>query len=163
MNRLEVREARSKYVAEPHKVLAIDGTPIDELLDAAYPDGNILGLAPAMLDWLSDPDERHLVRERILPPVGNSAIAPLLVCPDDLDLSCTVIVAEVVREVSVVSWRRIGLDATEANFGNMLPAIGGTVHWIDRIGPFSFEIAEYERCFAAFFPHSTRTTGMGAS
>jgi hypothetical protein len=74
-------------------------------------------------------------------------------CPDDLDLWCTVVVAEVVREVSVVWWRRIGLDATEAKSGDMPRGIGSRVDWIDELGPFCFETAEYERCLAAFGIH----------
>lgn len=92
MNRLEVFEAPSKYIEEPHKVLAVDGSPLDEILDAARPDCNLLGLVPALLDWLSDREERLLVRERILPAIGRSAIAPLLMCPDDLDLSSSALV-----------------------------------------------------------------------
>lgn len=156
MNRLEVLEAPSRYIEEPHKVLAVDGTPLDEMLDAACPDRNLLGLVPALLDWLSDPVERRLVRERIRPTIGSSAIAPLLMCPDDFDLSCTVIVADVVREVSVVWWRRIGLDATEAKSSDMpavLVGFGSRVDWIDGLGPFCFETAAYERCLAAFGIH----------
>lgn len=153
MNRLEVFEAPSKYIDEPHKVLAVDGSPLDEILDAARPGCNLLGLVPALLDWLSDPEERRLVRERISPTIGGSAIAPLLLCPDDLDLSCTVVVVEVVREASVVWWRRIGLDATKAMSGHMACVIGDRVDWIDEVGPFCFETAAYERCLAAFGIH----------
>lgn len=152
MNRLEVFEAPSRYIEEPHKVLAVDGTPLDERLDAACPDGHLLGLVPVRLDGLHDPKERELVRERILPAVGGIAMAPLLVCPDDLDFGCTVIVAEVVREASVVWWRRIGVDATDARSSDMPRCIGSAVNWIDGVGPFCFETTAYERCVAALWP-----------
>lgn len=150
MNRLEVFEAPSKYIEQPHKLLVVDGTPLDVLLDAACPDRNLLGLVPALLDWLSGAGERELVRERILPAIGGSAIAPVLMCPDDLDLWCTVVVAEVAREASVVWWRRIGVDVTKVEPGDLLPAIGDRVDWMDGLGPFCFETAAYERCLAAF-------------
>jgi hypothetical protein len=150
MNRLQVIEAPSKYVEAPHLVLVVDGTPLDQLLDVAHPGYHLLGLVPALLDWLSDAEERRLVRERILPTIGSTAIAPLLMCPDDLDLWCTVAVAEVVREAPVVWWQRIGLDAPKAKPGDMPRAMGGRVDWIDGLGPFCFETAEYERCLAAF-------------
>lgn len=150
MNRLEVIEAPSKHIQEPHWILVVDGTPLDHVLDAARPGCDLLGLVPALLDWLSDAQERRLVRERILPRIGSTAIAPLLVCPDDLDLWCTVVVAEAVREAPVVWWRRIGLDATKAKSCDMPRAIGDRVDWIEGLGPFCFEIAAYERCLAVF-------------
>ena len=148
MNRIEVIEARTKYVSEPHKVLTLDGVPLDVLLDSARPDLAILGLVPALLDWLDDPRERELVWRRILPPVGSSAVAPVLMCPDDLDLWCSVVVAEVVPEESAVWWHRIGLDMSQPR----LEAIGTAVNWIGGIGPHCFSRADYERCLAAFQP-----------
>ncbi len=97
VNRLQVFEQPSKYIAEPHELLAVDGTPLDVLLDAACPGRGLLGLVPALLDWLSDPAERALVRARILPTIGSSAIAPVLMCPDDLDLSCTGVARHIVQ------------------------------------------------------------------
>jgi len=38
----------------------------------------------------------------------NNAITPILSCPDDLDFSCVVIVADVIRQNDKVIWRRIG-------------------------------------------------------
>src|SRR5262249_53769428 len=113
VNRLEVIDAASKYVSQPHKILALDGVPLDVLLDTARPQDNLLGLVPTLIDCLDDLTERELVWQRILPPIGQPAIAPVLMCPDDLDLWCTVVVAEVVAEESVVLWRRIGLDVSK--------------------------------------------------
>lgn len=149
-NRLEALLRPSKYVDCPHQILAVDDTPLDALLAAARPDLNLLGLVPTLLDWLSAPEERELVRQRILPSIGSSAIAPILMCPDDLDLSCTVVVVEVAREARVVWWRRIGLDRTKAKPGDMPLAIGNAVDWIDGLGPYCFESAAYQNCLAAF-------------
>ncbi len=150
MNRIEAIEATTKYVPEPHKLLMVDGMPLDVLLDSARPDCYLLGLVPTLLDWLSDPRERELVWQRILPPVGSSAVAPVLMCPDDLDLWCTVAVAEVVLEQSAVWWHRIGLDASKPKPEDMPHAVGATVDWIDGLGPYCFSRAEYEQCLAAF-------------
>ena len=38
----------------------------------------------------------------------NSAITPILSCPDDFDFSCIVIVADVIKQDDKVIWRRIG-------------------------------------------------------
>ena len=39
----------------------------------------------------------------------NHAITPILSCPDDFDFSCTVIIADIVRENHKVIWKRIGM------------------------------------------------------
>jgi hypothetical protein len=46
--------------------------------------------------------------ERILPDVGCTGYAPVLICPDDLDLGCSVVMAEVVAEPTVIRWDRLG-------------------------------------------------------
>lgn len=152
MNRLEVIEAKSEHVREPHRVLTLDGVPLDVLLDAGRPGLGLLGLIPALLDWLSDPTERELVWQRIMPPVGRREVAPVLICPDDLDLWCTVVVAEVAPEESAIWWHRIGLDVTRPKPEDMPNAVGTTVDWIDGFGAYRFGRAEYERCLAAFQP-----------
>lgn len=148
-NRIEVIQARSKYSAEPHAVLAIDGLPLDVALDAVHPGRNVLGLVPTMLNCLSDPTERELVWRRILPSIGSTEIAPVLMCPDDADLRCTIVVAEVEADESVVWWHRIGFDTTETR-GIHADSVGGTVEWFDQIGPFRFDRMEYEQSLAAF-------------
>jgi hypothetical protein len=37
-----------------------------------------------------------------------SVIVPLLVCPDDVDFGCTVVVAEQETKNSITTWRRFG-------------------------------------------------------
>ena len=49
MNRIDVIEATIKYVPEPHKVLTLDGVPLDVLLDSVRPNHNLLGLVPTRL------------------------------------------------------------------------------------------------------------------
>lgn len=73
----------------------------------------------------------------------------MLMCPDDADLWCTIVVAEVEADESVVWWHRIGVDATERR-GLHVDSVGETVEWFDQIGPFSFDRTEYEQCLAAF-------------
>ncbi len=150
MNRLTVIDATSKYVSERHKVLLLDGVPLDVLVDSVRPDLTVRGLVPALLDWLSDPKERALVRRRILPLRGRVAVAPVLVCPDDLDLWCAVLVAEVNPVGSVVFWRRLGLDRSRPRPEEMPDAVGTVVEWFSGLGPYCFGRSEYEQCLAAF-------------
>jgi len=150
VNRLEAIEATSKYVSKRHTVLAVDGVPLDVLVDSVRPYLTLLGLVPALLDWLTDPKERALVWQRILPPTGAVAVAPVLVCPDDLNLWCTVVAAEVAPMGSVVGWNRIGVDRSKPKPGEMPEAVGTVVEWFSEIGPYRFDRAKYERCLAAF-------------
>src|SRR5690606_15043967 len=59
---------------------------------------------------LNDDDEFRLVWDRIYSTAPEwQSIVPLLVCPDDLDLTCTVIVAEQCATEGSVIWKRFGL------------------------------------------------------
>jgi hypothetical protein len=148
MNRLEAIDGTSKFVPERHQVFVLDGVQLDVLLDSACPDLSLLGLVPTLLDWLEDPKERALVWERILPPTGCVAVAPVLMCPDDLDLWCSVVVAEVSSMDSTVWWRRVGLDMSKPV--DMPKSVGQAVEWFSGLGPYCFDRAEYERCVSAF-------------
>lgn len=47
---------------------------------------------------------------RILPGENQTTICPILVCPDDNDFSCTLIVAEIRNCGNTIQWKRVGLD-----------------------------------------------------
>lgn len=143
MNRIEAIEAASLYVTTPHLVVAVDGVPLDALLHAACPGLGLLGLVPALLGWFHDEADTRLAWQRAMPPAGRSSFAPVLICPDDLDLKCSVVVAEVVAEADTVAWPRLGLDHSEG-------AVGSCVRWLPGVGPFRFPRGEYEACLAAF-------------
>jgi hypothetical protein len=150
VNRLETIDGTSKYVSQRHQVLVLDGVQLDVLLDSARPDLSLRGLVPTLLEWLTDPKERALVWERILPPTDSVAVAPVLMCPDDCDLWCSVVVAEVSPVESIVWWRRLGLDVSQPGPEDMPEAIGGAVEWFSGLGPYCFQRAEYDKCLAAF-------------
>ena len=148
MNRIEAIQAVSKYVKEPHTLIFIDGIPLDVLFNRFAPDRVSVGLVPTLLDWLYNPVERTLVRDRILPSVGKSSRAPVLMCPDDCDLWCTVVIAEVMNHDSVVWWKQIGINTSAPE--NMPISIGTTVEWLEGIGTFCFARSDYQQCIAAF-------------
>jgi len=90
----------SEYAQEPHGVITIDGEPLDHLIARHISDDDqtrtsYVGLVPTMLDWLEDPNERRLVWRRVLAEEGRRQAVPILMCPDDVDLWCTVIIADV--------------------------------------------------------------------
>lgn len=144
VNCIEAIRAPSRYVPEPHLAIAVDGVPLDELLDAARPDLQIAGLVSSLLGWFHDEADCLIPWQRILPPVGCTGYAPIFICPDDLDFSCSVLMVEVVAEPDAVRWDRFGYDVTHHG------VVGSTIRWEANLGPFRFSRTHYEACLAAF-------------
>lgn len=137
---------------EYYWVIAVDGVALDVLLEQRAGGIALEGLVPTLLDWLSDPVERGIVWERVLPAVGDVVRLPLLMCPDDIDFYCTLVVAEVVADATHVYWRRLGTDVT-ADLWKDLHAVGSEVNWLDAVGSFVFEKEEYAGVVEAFRGH----------
>ena len=152
MNGIEAILTKSKFVDEPHLVIVVDGVPLDELVDDALPGSNLKGSVSSLLGWFRNEEDNAVPWQRILPEIGCTGYAPILICPDDLDLSCGVVMVEVLAERDVVRWNRVGLDATKSG------AVGSCIRWEDSLGPYAFRRADYERCLAAF----ARASGRGS-
>ncbi len=125
--------------------LAIDGEILENILDRNYPGQNLLGLVPTLLNWLENKDERKCVWERIIPNENEKVLSPILMCNDDLDLWCAVIVAESTCFGAEIIWNRIGVsrgfdDATERE----------EVNWLDKLGPYIFDKKEFLSCVDLF-------------
>lgn len=85
--------------------LCIDGIPLCAYITAkTQEDYNNLSLA-----WLSlyDALSEHYINTLIVHEVAGNV--PILVCPDDLDLVCTVVVAKIRYQTGQVYWDKIGL------------------------------------------------------
>ena len=135
MNRIEAIRAPSKFVTEPHLAIVVDGISLDVAL-------GVEGLVSAFLGWFHDEEDSEIPWQRILPDVGCTGDAPLLICPDDLDFICTTVMAEVVAEPDVIRWDRLGYNASPQ--GN----VGSWIRWESNWGPYRFSRAEYEECLA---------------
>lgn len=146
MNQIKAVLEKSEFSREPHLTIHVDGTPLDRLLHRAYPDRYFNGLVPALLDWIQWEQERAIVWERV--ESTQQQVVPLLMCPDDCDLYCTVINVEVLKTEQKVQWLRLGLDKGGAE--GMPASIGTTVEWFDKVGPFEFERPAYDACIATF-------------
>lgn len=146
MNRIQAKYEKSEYSKEPHLTINVDGKPLDKILHELYPDKNIIGLVPTMLDWLEDPKERKLVWARF--ESEQKQVVPILMCPDDIDLWCTVINVEVEKTENTVKWLRVGIDS--GNSDNMPNSIGTNVEWFDKIEPMEFDKVEYEKFSSDF-------------
>jgi hypothetical protein len=96
MNSISATMYRSKFARAAHPVLTVDSIALGSWIKGVIYDGTGVdttdGLVPAQ-GWLTDENHsRHAWQ--ILEPAAEdcSTIVPLLVCADDLDLSCTVAV-----------------------------------------------------------------------
>jgi hypothetical protein len=137
MNRIEAIRAPSKFVTEPHLAIVVDGMPLDVAL-------GVEGLVSALLGWFHNEVDSEIPWQRILPDVGCTGYAPLLICPDDLDFICTTVMAEVIAEPDVIRWNRLGYNATPRG------TVGSWIRWEPNWGPYRFSRAEYEECLATF-------------
>ncbi len=118
INKLSIIQGQSQWQPEIYySELAIDGIAFDEWLSNFIdkkpfnPDNidNVKGLALS-LDLFNE-NEMQLVWYFLGHiQAGDTKIVPLLVCPDDVDLSCIVIVVEQVATETHVIWRRFGRD-----------------------------------------------------
>lgn len=146
MNLIQTAYQQSKYAAAPHLTIRVDGDPLDVILHEKYPDRNLIGLVPTLLNWLKDPEERKLVWERI--DSNCKQIVPILMCPEDIDLWCTVVVVKMEKTDSTVKWLRAGLDVGDGT--NMPYSIGTAIDWFDGFESFEFDRCEFDTVLEAF-------------
>lgn len=138
MDKVELKDYQSKYFNGPYPMIYVNGMSLDTLLDSRYPDQNLYGLVPAAT-WLWDADQQALSIDRFLSPVEASTFVPLLVCPDDADFSCTILIVEIENSATEVFWRRVGIDASKAT------EVGTTVKWLQPNIELRFSRADYDR------------------
>ena len=88
-----------------------------------------------------------VVWNRINPTENSITICPILMCPDDCDFSCTLIIAEVENCENTIKWNRLGLDkTTEYN----AERVGSEVEWFDKVNLFEFKKSDYEMVIKQF-------------
>ncbi|RCW40099.1 hypothetical protein [Paenibacillus prosopidis] len=143
VNKIEVVPMKSEYCKVEHHTIVIDGTPLDLLLHNYYPSNNLLGMIPTIIDWVYDPKEKECIKGRYN-SISKEVVLPVLMCPDDCDLLCTVIVANVVKADGYIIWKKVGIDmSTREDMLLGCERIGSKVDWLDRISPMTFEEAQY--------------------
>lgn len=131
----------------PYLQFSIDGKFLDQILDSYYPDEKLSGLYPTLNYNLKDDQERKVVWQRIVPDKDKSAICPILMCEDDCDFYCIIIVVEIEINERTVKWKRFGIDLSEpAPASNS----GSNVQWFDESPSFVFQSGEYQSAISAF-------------
>ena len=143
VNRIEVKLMKSEYSDVEHHTITIDGVPLDLILHKQYPTKNLLGLIPTLINWIDDQKEKKLVINRYNSKEKEVSL-PVLMCPDDCDLWCTVIIAKVIISNGNVMWDKIGIDrSTREELLSGYDCIGSKVEWLDLIPQFVFDEDEY--------------------
>ena len=114
MNKIEGLLDKSDYEGYFNFVnFRIDNYWLDEKLEELFPDNMFKGLIPTLVYWLDRESDKKVVWKRILPNENEIEICPILMCPDDCDFSCTLIVAEIQNYGTFIQWKRLGLDETK--------------------------------------------------
>lgn len=145
MNRIKAIHYKSQFATTAHLVIAIDGQPLDELLHLLQPNHHLIGLVPA-ISWLFSQRERSAAIQALTAEPGLTINAPVLVCGDDRDFHCTVVIAQCRYTEDLVEWLAFGLDVTK-DYPHS--EIGSRVAWFEGIGPFAFKRDEYLDCIKA--------------
>ena len=125
----------------------IDGYWLDEKLEELYPGNMYKGLIPTLVYWMEIDSEKKVVWDRILPKDNEVAMCPILMCPDDCDFSCTLIIAEIHSFSEVVQWKRIGVDETR-EWG--VEKVGTKVKWFDDFPVLNFRKNDYQKMLDIF-------------
>lgn len=123
MNRIKIQRVMTPYGYE-EDYCYIDGKILTDCLDECITEsadeylkdfGSFMGLCPAWSKELNYKGDVRFVWELIRRE--NTTILPILLCPDDLDFSCIVIVVEVDKTKDFVYWGRVGyVTHKNANF-----------------------------------------------
>ncbi|RYJ41525.1 hypothetical protein [Flavobacterium beibuense] len=132
---------RSDYEIYPDFLnFYIDSYWLDEKLEELYPAQSFKGLIPTLSPSIQSESEKEVVWNRILPLKNTSSICPILMCPDDCDFSCTLIVAEIYNIGEQIHWKKIGIDKTKEWDPNKT---GSTVEWLSKVAPYKFCTEDY--------------------
>ena len=166
MNHIEVQSIQTPY-GYKEKFWVIDGKALPEYLNMWASESqdaylklidSFFGLCPA---WSKELDFKGDIRF-VWKLVGmDSAVLPLLLCADDLDFSCIVIVVEVEKTKDFVYWRRNGyvlhenedfeeeLYRRRMNYTQPFYQEEGNVCWIKSVERVfdKYEYDEMVKCF----------------
>ncbi|WP_371365958.1 hypothetical protein SRRS_05200 [Sporomusa rhizae] len=145
MNFIKAELTTTEYVNGEHLMIFVDDIRLDKWLSSKLDDKNYLGLIPTWLGWLVNPKEQEYVWIKTKLCETKTTIVPMLICPDDLDFSCTIIVCEVKYTDTSVQWTRIGIDRTgRPNY------IGRDIEWLENVPSLHFLRQQYEDCLNEF-------------
>jgi hypothetical protein len=145
LNSIQAKITTTQCVHDEYLMIFVDEIRFDKWLANALDNNNYINLIPTWLGWLLDSKEQEYVWAKTHLCKSETTIVPILICPDDLDFSCTVVVCEVKYLDTSVQWKRIGIDTT--GFPNY---IGEDIEWFQNIPLLQFPRKQYETCIDKF-------------
>lgn len=146
INKISTRTFLNTFSRKNFYVIEIDGRPVEDMILEVCP---ILkkGIVPTLLNWLEDEGERKVVWDRVIPDQGKTSRLPILMCSEDLDFWCTLIMVEVETDGNIIYWNRFGLENSDAQEPN---EIGKSIEWFSGLPRYSFDKSEYENVLSKF-------------
>lgn len=147
MNSIEVKLNKSIYPIYDwyFKDIFIDGKSLDNFLDKIFPEFNIKWLIPPFDNLLANKNDEIILWERILPDKGKNTILPILICPDDRDFFCSVIVTNVINNDKVIKWKNFWFD--ESYQINENSEIWKNIRWFEKNLELVFDYNLYKLAF----------------
>ena len=127
-------------------IIKIDGKSLEDIILENQPE-IIRGIVPTLLNWLENQEESKVVWERLMPGEFQKSNLPILMCSDDVDFWCTLIMVEVEQDENYIYWNRFGLEISNAMTPN---EIGKEIKWFQGIPPLVFEKENYENVMEEF-------------
>ena len=157
INKIATKTYFNIYSRRRFYIIEVDGKSLEEIILENRPD-ILKGLVPSLLNWLSDEEERKEVWERVKLVNGKKKNLPILMCEDDVDLWCTLIMVEVESDENFVYWNKFGLENSDAVKPEQ---IGKSIEWFGNIPSMKFDRVNYEQViekFARYLEDNTRNT-----
>ncbi len=146
MNKIATRTYLNPFSGKNFYHIEIDGRSLEDMIMEVRPDLK-KGIVPSLLNWLTDENERKVVWDRVIPNDGQKTKLPILMCSEDLDLWCTLIMVEVEADKNLIHWNRFGLEDSDAQTPE---EIGKSIDWFSGIERLSFSREAYENMLDEF-------------
>ena len=127
--------------------LLVDGHPLESLALELNPGLFQPGLVPTLLNWLRDENERNAVWTRIKPDVDSVSVCPVLMCSEDIDLHCTLMVVEIKSYPDSVVWTKMAAGHSMADY----PDYDFTdLSWVPNWNALEFTTENYDNVLEKF-------------
>ncbi|WP_010248549.1 hypothetical protein [Acetivibrio cellulolyticus] len=108
MNKLDVKKTTNDFGFE-YLGIFIDDIPLDIYLFEVTSIEMLKGLMPAWFVELNSISEQEYVSECLSVESTDGVVIPILLCPEDMDFLCTVIVVKVRYTEESVIWDKVGI------------------------------------------------------
>ncbi|WP_196889817.1 hypothetical protein [Aureivirga sp. CE67] len=146
LNKISKRKEFNQFSKEYYYELEVDGKLLEDFINEQNPEIK-KGLVPTLLNWLSDESERKVVWKRVLPKIGEKEKLPILMCSEDIDFWCTLIIVEVETDENYIYWNRFGLEDSDTTNPE---EIAENVNWFENVNKMKFRRENYLKVLNEF-------------